>query len=117
MLVIDEGLWEEGHLNRSNNALNIHTNGPSKEGTQRMKKADRGNMMMVGSKGGPVRPKGLERPLPYTSSVRVTPVLNVPSCITPSLRKTKSSTKPKAFSFENLFARREKTPTLKSSEG
>lgn len=110
-LVIGKGLWEEGNLKRSNIAPNEHTNGPlSKDGSEKIKKGN--NMRVVGSKGEQqyVRTKGLERPLPYTSSVRVTPVINVPSCITPSLKKTKPPSKPKAFSFVNLnlFAKREK---------
>lgn len=52
---------------------------------------------------GPDRP-----PIAYTTSVRVTPVLNVPVCMGPSFRGGKSSSKSKIFSLGNLFSKKEK---------
>ncbi|KAI5069695.1 hypothetical protein GOP47_0015996 [Adiantum capillus-veneris] len=103
VLGINENLWKEASINVKSNMIlrDIHAKQSNHKGSTR------GNMVSSGGRSlGRHHNKGLERPLPYTSSVRVTPVLNVPSCITPSLRKAKSSSsKHNSFSFSRIFLR------------
>ncbi|MCO5580022.1 hypothetical protein L7F22_033888 [Adiantum nelumboides] len=65
----------------------------------------KGTRASMVSSGGSFARHHMERPTSYTSSVRVTPVLNVPSCITPSLKKAKTSSKPRTFGFDRIFPR------------
>ena len=78
------------------------TNRQGKQGGRKVVNVEKSNNIF-GSRGEIPRTKAaLERSLAYTSSVRVTPVLNVPSCINPSLRKSKSN----SFNFAHLFTKR-----------
>ncbi|KAH7286462.1 hypothetical protein KP509_32G008300 [Ceratopteris richardii] len=97
---IDDSLWIYGSNDTS------YAESPTKQTDPNGTRVQRGSKMMVNG-AGLSRSKGLERPIPYTSSVRVTPVLNVPSCITPSLRKGKPSSRTsKTFRLvDTLFTR------------
>ncbi|KAH7426809.1 hypothetical protein KP509_10G017600 [Ceratopteris richardii] len=77
---------------------------PGKQCKPKYFEEDRGrNMMPVNSRGNLVRLDSLERPIPCAAGVRVTPVLNIPSWITPSLKKGKSCSRHKILSLNGFF--------------
>lgn len=104
-----------------NDARNFARGSPGRRGVWNTPNGVRGATWNVdrgsGGSKGLVRPqdmrtrdawKGSDRPIGYTS-VRVTPVLNVPVCIGPSFRGVKAPSKSKIFGLGTLFSKKEKT--------